>query len=336
MRTAIFALVVLCVPVVAGAQTEKKAAAAAAFDHAKQLRAAGKTEEACAEFQRSQQLDPQLGTQYNLALCYETLGKLASAYVELDELSARDTNPKRRADARKRKTALAARLTRLTVIVHDPPPRLTVRRGDVDVTPLIGVTTPIDPGVYVFRAEAPGRARWEQQVDLTAEGATITVDIPPLGPEGGATEPATGEPTGGGAIEPPGGSGAAAPRDEGGGPGQREILGMSIGGAGVVATGVGLLFGFQAKGLKDDATTLCGGQLDPCTTNYTAAKAKMDDARGKAMLANIFVGVGLAAVATGVALYLTAPDDDTDTDHATALVPVAGPDGFGLALDGRF
>jgi hypothetical protein len=317
-------LVVVVLGALAGgaAAQSNKAAAAAAFDHAKELQTAGKLEEACAEFARSQQLDPQLGTQYNLGLCYEKLGKLASAYVEFDELAARDSNAKRKADSKKRKAKLEPRLTRLLLVVSNPAPQLTVKRGDEDITMLVGVTTPVDPGVYVFRAEAPGRTTWEQQVDLTAEGATITVEIPAL-PEATTTEPVVDDDTRPLPETPEGGK-------SGGG---RKILGLSIAGVGAVATGIGVFFGVQASSLKGEAEDACNGSLDPCSGDITLAQSKIDDARSKANLSNVLVGVGLAAVAGGIILWVTAPDGEP---RETALVPVVGADGFGLALDGRW
>ena len=92
-------LVVAALAPAARAQSQNKAAAEAAFQKARQLKDAGQVEEACTEFRRSQDLDPQLGTQYNLALCFEELGRLASAWAEYKELAALDTNKKRKADS---------------------------------------------------------------------------------------------------------------------------------------------------------------------------------------------------------------------------------------------
>src|SRR5262245_42564670 len=80
----------------------QKAEADAAFRRGRALMAKGETEQACAEFEASMKLDPERGTLYNLGLCHEALGKLATAWAELRELAEGDTNAERRKDAAKR------------------------------------------------------------------------------------------------------------------------------------------------------------------------------------------------------------------------------------------
>jgi hypothetical protein len=317
------------------AHAQNKAAAAAAFDKGKALMDAGKPEEACPEFERSQELDPQFGTQYNLALCYQELGRLASAYGEFDELAGKDTNVKRKKKSKEYAKALKPRLTRLTLVVSDPAPDLVVKRDGVDITLLVGVTTPVDPGEFTFEASAPGRTTWSQKVDLTAEGATITVEIPPLSPEtpGDDGDGDDGDDDDEGrAIGGPGGT--ATPG--GGSPGKtRKLLGIVGGAAGLVAIGVGGYFGIDAMSERDDAVETCGGQLDPCYGDFFDAQNDIDEARSSAMLSNIFIGAGVALVAAGAVLYLTAPSGES-SDRTATIVPVVGADGAGVVLDGSF
>jgi hypothetical protein len=132
---------------------QKKAAAEAAFRQGKSLidsDVAG----ACAAFKQSFELDAQFGTQYNLALCYDKLGKLASAWGELTELAAKDPNPARRADAAKRAKALEPRLVRLLIVVKARVSGFKIMRDDSDVTAFMGVATPVDPGTSKLVATA--------------------------------------------------------------------------------------------------------------------------------------------------------------------------------------
>jgi hypothetical protein len=166
----------------------QKAEADAAFRRGRALMAKGETEKACAEFEASMKLDPERGTLYNLGICHEQLGKLASAWSEFRELAESDTNAERRKDSSRRAAALEPRLIRMRLVLRKPAPDATVTRDNLDVTPLVGKTTPVDPGKYTFVAKAPGRESQTLEVALDKEGETIDVDIPELAVEGGTTQ----------------------------------------------------------------------------------------------------------------------------------------------------
>ncbi|MBE7454198.1 MAG: 2-oxo acid dehydrogenase subunit E2 [Kofleriaceae bacterium] len=191
-------------------------------------------------------LDPQFGTQYNLALCYDKLGRRASAWGELNELAARDTNPARRADAEKRARALEPRLVRLLIVVKERHPGLKLLRDDSDVTAFMGVATPVDPGKSVLSASAPGFRPWSLEVTLAGEGTVVTVDVPALEP---APAPPPGDGDGGGrdVFRTP----VPAPPPVDRGPARRR-LGLIVGGSGAVVLGVGAVFGAMAGGAFDE------------------------------------------------------------------------------------
>jgi hypothetical protein len=311
------------------AQAQNRPAAEAAFRKGKDLLAAGKVADACASFEQSQKLDPQLGTEYNLALCNERLGKLASAWAAFSELSARDTNARRKADAAKRARALEPRLTRMLLAPAEPVPGLVITQDGADVTVLVGVASPVDPGTYQFSARAPGYRTWTQPVAVGGEGKTVKVDIPvldtdPTAPPSAPADPAQPRP--------------ATPIVDDAAPGRgssRRWIGLGVGAGGVVSVGVGLVFGLQARSLNSDAEDLCGGSTSSCNPDrLDEASDKVDDAKGKGMIANVAVGVGLVAVGAGLYLYLTAPSGEDE--RAAALTPVIGDDQLGFAVSGRF
>jgi hypothetical protein len=309
------------------AQAQNRPAAEAAFRKGKDLLAAGKVADACASFEQSQKLDPQLGTEYNLALCNERLGKLASAWAAFSELSARDTNARRKADAAKRARALEPRLTRMLLAPAEPVPGLVITQDGADVTVLVGVASPVDPGTYQFSARAPGYRTWTQPVAVGGEGKTVKVDIPVL----------DADPTAASAPADPAQPRPATPIADDAAPGRssRRWIGLGVGAGGVVSIGVGLVFGLQARNLNNDAEDLCGGSTSSCAPDkLDEASDKVDDAKGKGMIANVAVGVGLAAVGAGLYLYLTAPSGDDE--RAAALTPVIGDDQLGFAVSGRF
>src|SRR5215472_3170324 len=63
------------------------------FREGRQLINAGKTSEACGKFAESERLDPQIGTELNLALCHEKEGKTASAWGEFNDVAQQATLP---------------------------------------------------------------------------------------------------------------------------------------------------------------------------------------------------------------------------------------------------
>lgn len=158
----------------------QKPEAVAAFQRGKELEKQGKVAEACAEFEVSMRLDPQSGTLYNLALCHEQLGKVASAWSEFKELAETDKNPARAKDSAKRAAALDKKLTRMRIVVATPIDGLVIKRDGVDVTVMVGKDTPVDPATYTFVASAPGFTDATFEADLTAPGATIDVTVPAL------------------------------------------------------------------------------------------------------------------------------------------------------------
>ena len=167
----------------------QKTAAAFAFKKGKELMNAGKVAEACDAFEQSEKLDPQLGTQYNLARCFEQQGRLASAWINYTELAAKDTNAGRRADADKRAQSLEPKLTKMLVRATRAPKGTTVTLDGVDVTMLIGVESPIDAGAHTIVATPPSGAPWSAQIEFAGEGRTVTVDVPAPGEAAKAKPP---------------------------------------------------------------------------------------------------------------------------------------------------
>jgi hypothetical protein len=303
---------------------QKKAAAEAAFRRGKEL-IGSDAPAACEAFKQSMQLDAQFGTQYNLALCYDKIGRLASAWGELTELAAKDTNAARRADSEKRAKALEPRLVRLLIVIKARVPGLKVMRDDSDVTAFMGVATPVDPGMSKLTASAPGYKPWSLDVTLAGEGSTITVDVPPLEK---APEPPPPPPGGGGndvfRTPPP-----TVDPDPGKG---RRRLGLILGAVGVAGVGAGVVFGMGAQSAFDDAKAECLGDVGDCRGDAAAAQDDIDSARSKALISNIGFGVGVAAIAGGVVLYLTAPK----AAESTTVTPTFGESSAGVVVRGRF
>ena len=100
-------------------------AAEVAFDEAVALTEKGQYKEACSKFEESDRLDHAMNTLYNLADCYEKLGRITSAW----EAYSKVTNEARQAgkdalkkDAQDRADKLKPRISTLTIAV---PPSVT-------------------------------------------------------------------------------------------------------------------------------------------------------------------------------------------------------------------
>jgi hypothetical protein len=325
----------LSMAMVSSALADDKAAAEAEFLRGKKLLKQGKIAEACDALHKSEQLDPQFGTKYNLAECYEKQGKVASAWSIYRDLAQRDTNAKRKKDSAKRASALESKLTKLLITTRTKTPGLQVTRGDADVTTLLGIEDPIDPGRYHIVASAEGYKPWQSDVEVQpGAGATITVDIPPL-----EIDPTQKKPD----LDPkqqtlPGGDDDdddLIPVEPSGG-GTRKIIAYSVAGAGVLAIGAGVFFGVKAKSTWADVEDLCGSDLACPEDDFMRGQELTQDARLQGNLSTAFVAAGAVAVGAGVYLLLTAPGDESSDEHAVRLVPQVAGDGVGVLASGSF
>lgn len=309
----------LCTASPAAAQ---KIEATTAFQRGQQLKREGKIAEACSAFELSMRLDAQFGTQYNLALCYLDLGRTASAWAELRELSIKDSNQARRADATRRILELRPRLTSVTVKIAKPTPQLVVTRNTIDVTAIAGAPTPVDPGTHRFLATAPGHRAWSAEIKVAGEGKVIDVAIPPLEPDAGA--PASDSQPPAAAALPPVPEGAEQQ------PGRaRRIAGIAVFSTGLASATVGAVYGIRALSRGNKARDECGGELAQCMGDVAVAERLVEDGRSFARISNIALIAGGVVAATGIVLYVTAPNGVT-------AAPVAGPGAVGFGVSGRF
>lgn len=325
----------------AGAQTSKNAAGAEAlYEQARGLMKQGDFEHACPKFKQSYDLDAGGGTLLNLAECYEKQGKFASAWSSFKEalvVAQRDGRPERVEYAKKHIALVEPQVAKITIEVPTEvnEPGLSV---SLDGAPLgdaaWGVGMPVDPGAHQVAASAPNKQSYEQTVHV-ANGSTsikipklIATTTTPAATTGPASvtidrdvekKPVVDEPTNG--------------------QGQRTV-GLVIGGAGVVALGVGSYFGLHAISKWSDRKDNCPNGA--CTAQ---AKAAGDDAKSAALISDIGFGVGIIAAAVGTYLVLSAKPTTEATSarakpmqqaRSLSVVPAFGPLGGGLVLRGNY
>lgn len=105
------------------------------FDEAMQLMNRQRYSDACPKFEASQQILPGVGTQFNLADCYERTGKYASAWANFRAVAtslSKRGDTEREQVARSRADQLFPKLSYLTVRVVHPAPGLVLKRDGME------------------------------------------------------------------------------------------------------------------------------------------------------------------------------------------------------------
>ncbi len=308
-----------------GPTAQDQGAAEVLFEEGRKLMDAKNYTEACGRFEGSQRLDPQPGTQFNLAACYEKLNRLASAWFTYQEAATASAAIGRESwaqKARDKAAALDPRVPKLTIVAAAPIKGFEVHRdGAVVAAGALGVALPLDPGEHVIDAIAPKKNKWQQKITVT-EGQRLEVKIPPLTDEAEVNEPPPPPPP----PQPPPDTGSSA------GTGMRigGFVALGVGGVGLV---VGTIMGVVASGQKNDAALYCNPDLSICRSQGAdlMASARTSAAVSTAMF--VLAGVGVAA---GITLIVLAPKGSA-APAPTARLALGSPGSLmGLSFAGSF
>lgn len=155
-----------------------------------------------------------------------------------------------------------------------------------------GMALPVDPGEHALRFVHEGDAAVEKRV-LVREGEKARVVQVTFAPK--TPKPAPAAETQAHASLP-----------------KRKTLAYVLGGAGVVALGVGSYFWIAGKGQESDAKNQCAP---------TCPQDRVDSIRSRYLVGDIAVGVGLVSI--GVATYLLLHKPNQERAHAGVSVDVA-------------
>jgi serine/threonine-protein kinase len=307
---------------------EARAAAATLFEDGRRLMAEGKHAEACPKLEESQRIDPGMGTLFNLAVCYEAIGRTASAWVAFRDVAGQALGAgqaERESAARARAAALEPKLMRLKISVPAGA-NVEVKRDGVVLGPTLwGTPLPLEAGPHKVTASAPGKEPWETTVKLEQPGGTVNVDVPALADARVAPQ---GPPPGPRVPTPD-----APPDVKPSRPWQLPLgITAAVLGAGGLGAGIGL--GITAKSAFDASNqTNCNKATNVCNT---AGLSQRSDAVSKG---NIGTGVGAAGAAlavAGVVLWITAPSRATPPRSGGAFAPELGIGPSGVALRASF
>jgi hypothetical protein len=319
----------------ARAEGQSDAAAEALFREGRALLQEGRTAEACERFAESQRLDASSGTAINLASCYETQGKTASAwatYLVAARIAQSQQKTERAEEAGRKASELEKKLSYLTVKAAERVPGLQVRVGGVLLEQSsVGVKLPTDPGEHVVEASAPGYKAATVGVTLGTDGDAQVLELPKLEklPEASAKkEPVTDS-------HESDSKGTA--RNGGADTGSEEpsrTVPFVIGGTGIGLVVIGGVFGVLAMSSNSEAKSLCNGKTTDCPSS---ALTRQDTAYAQANTANVLVGVGLAGIATSaVWLLLSNGSNAKASTSAWRLDGTVENGAVGASVRGRF
>jgi hypothetical protein len=328
------------------AQATNKAAAEALLVAGLEAMNAGKLDEACPKLEESLRLYPSLNTGYHLADCWERSGRTASAWIQFVEVAEKAHaagEAAKEQKARERATALASKVSRLTIRVEAAVTGMTISRdGEMIGSGQWATAVPVDPGEHRIEAAAPGKKPWKTTVIVGKDGVNESVTVPALIDDVEAKKP---EPPASTITPPPPPATTTTANttklDDSAGNGWQRPVAYVVGGVGLVGIGLGVIFGLGAKSKWSDAEPHC-----PANVCDDQGHSSWDAARSNARISNIAFAFGGIALATGIVLFVTAPSGSPKNASGTtsgnasgteARVSIAAdPGAFRLVATARF
>jgi hypothetical protein len=282
------------------------------FREAKALTDAGAYAPACPKLEESDRLDPALGTEFNLADCYEHTARPGKAYAlfrgvaDAAHAAGKDA---REQSARARADLLGPRLgtVRLKLTTGALPAGARVTFDGVEVSDARAPQY-LEPGHHLLQVNGAGSASWSTDVVVTAR-QTSEVTVPDLATvDSGAPPPS-----------PPPSSAhrdATAPKAEG--MSGTRVLSYALAGGSIVGLAVGGVAGAISLSEHDNAKAVC-----PMPSACSDAKAVGGWTRattaGTASTVG-FVSAGVLGVAALVVWFVARPDvASTSTSTSTSL-----------------
>jgi len=307
-------VVALALPGVARADETPAQRADRLFNEGNALANAGDFAAACPRYDESNRLDRAIGTEFNLADCYQNVGKTATAlslFRSVEDTAKTAGKVERQNSAHQRAEALEKLVPRLRVTfpASGEVPGLEVscdaKRIEHDD---LGRGLAFDPGTHTVTAKAPARLPWSQTLQLVA-GQTTVVAVPELAVDPNAVPPV---------VVRRGGT--------------QRTLALITGGVGLAGLAVGTAFGVLSISDHSTASKACPSFV------CTAASGGVSDWQNAMTAGNVSTAgfiVGGVVLAAGVTLFLTAPKDAT-REASVAIRPAVGPGTGSLTVLGSF
>jgi tetratricopeptide (TPR) repeat protein len=304
---------------------------------------AGNYEQACAKFEESLRLNDGIGTQFNLADCWEHIGRTASArslFLGAAASAHAAGQAEREQVAKARADALEPRLLRLVIDVQATDPELRVRRNHVVVArDAWGSAVAVDAGAYLIEASASGKKAWSSRITVPVNASEpISVSVPPLEDANAACEPksaaTSADEVGKSPAKPrsnatPPLTGEAETRSP-----RRTAYALSLAGLGVAAVATGTVLALEYQSKNEDAKAICPSSVGCSQADIDNHAGLVSDAKGFRTWSFVGFGVGGAALIGATVLYF-APS--SPTQRAFVTTPFVTADGsWGATVSGKF
>ena len=212
-----------------------------------------------------------------------------------------------------------------------------------------GSALPTDAGVHVIEARAPSKQPWKTSIEVTGNGKTVTVVVPPLENEhlsaaaagtvsaGGATpagtKPLAAQSSGdANRSEPPPEGTESALRGSGRASGAT-VTGWILEGAGGLGLAVATGFLFQERAKNEEAETICPTGVNCTQDESSRYSTAIADAKRAQTLSIVGFAAGGAAIAAGTILLLATPKSSAS---GLRFLPTLGMGTAGAALGGSW
>lgn len=324
----------LAIPPRAHAQNDtdpNEGPADALFNEGRSLLRQGNMAAACRKFEASLALMDRPGVRLNLANCYENLGLLSAAYTEFRKAEAvarQAGKPGKVRYARDRSASLERRVPRLAIhlqygrVLADLIGVQVRLNGQVLELGWIDTRFLVDPGRHTIEVGVPDCQPWSAEIEMT-EGSQRTVEVPILKPKPRPPWRAKTTASRSGILTT-----AGAADDEP----SVSRFGLAAGAAGVFALGFGAAKGIEAaiawrnaKNHSCDDDAECDTKVSRLGLHYA------EDARRHLRWGMVSAGIGLAAIATAIAIELQ-PQRRRMSDRKTHFTPTVDRRGAGLSI----
>lgn len=278
------------------------------FQEARALVEKGDYAAACPKLDASQKLDPAVGTQFNLADCYEHVGRTATAFALFEEVAriARAAGKfERERSAKERAAVLGPKLARVHLDVKASAPGLELRIDDALVAKSVWTEAfAIDPGVHRVAALAPSHAPWEATI-TAVESKLTEVSVPELVDTTVRAAPAPAPVV-------------IAPSSA------QKTIALVAGGIGIAGIAVGAISGIIAISERSSAQSECPSDVFAFRCPTQSGAAAWNSAKTAGNVSTVAFIAGGAFVAGAAVLWLTAPSSKTRVGMSPSGVNVEG------------